>query len=375
MNLHAAHTVDLLTVVGARPQFIKSAALTRALPMAGISQHLVHTGQHPDSIMGLNFLEELQVGEPDAMLQPRQDSRSFRLSDMLMGISTEIDRVRPKAVLVYGDTDSTLAGALAAHHAGIPLLHVEAGLRSGDRSMPEEHNRIMTDQLSDWLFTTGPGASLQLEKEGVDHSRIVETGDVMLDVALAARSLLSERIPPRWGFEGPVLVVTLHRPGLVDNPVLLQGALAALGNWRASNGGHVYFPVHPRTERIMKEAGLSLPAGVVDPGPIGYLDMQAALHRASVVLTDSGGVQKEAWYQGAPAVVLRDNTEWTALLELDTCTLFSPGKLMSPEGQGQLVKTLENWSGRAIKTVEEAGLFGGGGAAARIVRTLHGILQ
>lgn len=364
------HNADLLTVVGARPQFIKSAALTRELSDVGWSQRLVHSGQHPDDAMGLDFLSELGVPPPEVQLRPDQTSRSRRMADMLIGIEAEIRKVNPRAVIVYGDTDSTLAGALAAHHCGVPLVHVEAGLRSGDRRMPEEHNRIMTDQLADWLFTTGPAATQQLIKEGMQGECIVEVGDVMLDVAVAARPLIEGRRPPDWPEKGPVLVVTLHRPGLVDQPDLLEGALGVLGSWISRVGGSVYFPVHPRTQKAMEKAGLKLPDGVIDPGPIGYLDMQAALYGADLVLTDSGGVQKEAWFQGSPAVVLRSTTEWKELLEIGACYLADPSGLATPVGRSELLDTLQTWQNVQVPSVREAGLFGGGTAASALLKTL-----
>lgn len=365
--------IDVLTVAGARPQFIKSVAVTRALAARGRTEWLVHSGQHPDDVMGLDFLRELGGKLPDLQLQPIQESRTRRMADMMTGIAREIEKVNPRAVIVYGDTDSTLAGALAAHHAGVPLLHVEAGLRSGDRGMPEEHNRILTDGLSDLLFTTGPIPTGQLLKEGVDAGRIVEVGDVMLDVALAARKSTAERQPPGWQQgKGPALVVTLHRPATVDAPELLAGALSALEHWCAASGGWAYFPVHPRTAARMEAHGLSLPSSVVNPGPIGYLDMQAALYHARAVLTDSGGLQKEAWFQGTSAVVLRDTTEWSELIEIGASTLFDPHTLMDPEAQQALVHRMLSLS--VVPTVEQTGLFGGGRAADRIVTALESVL-
>ena len=356
----------ILTVVGARPQFIKSVAVTRELALRGMDQWLVHAGQHPDDHMGSAFLAELGVGAPDARLHPAQTSRSKRMSDMLAGLSEEMARVAPAAVLVYGDTDATLAGALAAHHHSVPLVHVESGLRSGDRSMPEEHNRIMTDSLSDLLCTTGPAPSDQLLKEGVEAGRILEVGDVMLDVALGVQDRLSDHLPEGWPTaEGPVMVVTLHRPATVDNPDRLRAALAALGRWSAASGGHVVFPIHPRTRGQMAEHGLVLPDGVVDCPPFGYLDMQAALFHANLVLTDSGGVQKEAWFQGTPGVILRDTTEWRELVEVEASVLFDPARLLTLEGDAEFdaVLALE----RQVVAVKGSGLFGGGHAATRVV--------
>jgi len=360
---------DLLTVVGARPQFIKSAALTRALSAAGLTQWLVHTGQHPDDHMGMDFLVELDVPPPDARISPSQQGRSLRLADMIRGVAEQIEQVRPKAVLVYGDTDSTLAGALAAHHAGVTLVHVEAGLRSGDRGMPEEHNRIVTDQLSDILCTTGPTASEQLRIEGVVPQRILEVGDVMLDLALAAKATALNRRIQGWpSGTAPVLVTTLHRPSTVDQPELLQGALDALGLWGEATGGSVVFPIHPRTLKVIRAHGMTLPARLINPGPLGYLDMQSALCNADVVLTDSGGLQKEAWYQGTPAVILRDTTEWRELIQIGASVLFDPAHLSSASGRSNLVDRLCN--APSVPPVEGSGLFGEGQAAKRLLSGL-----
>ncbi len=363
----------LLTVTGARPQFIKSAAVTREVASSGWRQWLVHAGQHMDDGMGQDFLAELKVPMPDARLHPSQSGRTPRLADMMVGLAKQMDEVRPNAVMVYGDTDATLAGALAAHHAQVPLIHVEAGLRSGDRAMPEEHNRILTDQLSDLLCTTGPTATAQLIQEGVDPSRLTEVGDVMLDVALAAGNLAKARLPKGWP-EPPssVLVVTLHRPATADNPVKLKGALDALELWAERTGGWVYFPVHPRTKACLERFGLQLPNCVVDPGPIGYLDMQSALCHADCVLTDSGGVQKEAWFQGTPAVILRNTTEWTELLKIEASELFDPELLVDSNGVQALTGRLQ--LKRSVPSVVGSGLFGEGLAAQRIVAALDRFL-
>jgi len=360
---------DLLTVVGARPQFIKSAAVTRALEGVGLTQWLVHTGQHADDNMSLDFLLELDVPPPNAMIHPSQEGRSMRLADMMRGVAEQIEQVKPRAVLVYGDTDSTLAGALAAHHAGVTLVHVEAGLRSGDRGMPEEHNRILTDHLSDVLCTTGPIASEQLRQEGVPSSRILEVGDVMLDLALAAKMKVQNRGLKGWPTgDAPVMVTTLHRPATVDHPPLLQGALDAMAQWAEATGGTVVFPVHPRTQKVMDAQGMTMPPGLVNPGALGYLDVQAALCMADVVLTDSGGLQKEAWYQGTPAVILRDTTEWRELIEMGASVLFDPAQFSSPSGPSALVNQLRN--APVVPPVKGSGLLGEGLAAQRLLTGL-----
>ncbi len=363
----------VLTVVGARPQFIKSAALTRSLKGSGWKQWLVHAGQHVDDDMGLDFLSELHVPMPDARIRPSQSGRSQRLSDMMLGVAEQIESVNPSAVVVYGDTDATLAGALAAHHAQVPLVHVEAGLRSGDRGMPEEHNRVLTDQLSDLLCTTGPEATRQLLKEGVSKERISEVGDVMLDVALAAKLLVHGRFPPLWPKEASqVLAVTMHRPATVDDPSKLKSALDVLSSWAERTGGQVYFPIHPRTKGNMERFGLNLPARVIDPGPLGYIDMQAALFHSDRVLTDSGGVQKEAWFQGTSAVILRSTTEWRELIKLGASELFDPEKLKASEGASELLERLA--FDRTVPNVVGSGLFGEGQAAPRVLSALETFL-
>lgn len=329
----------------------------------------MHAGQHSDDHMGTDFLVELGVPAPAVRLTPSQVGRTERMADMMKGIGSEIRRVRPEVVLVYGDTDATLAGALAAHHAGVPLVHVEAGLRSGDRTMPEELNRILTDRLSDVWVTTGPGPTERLVSEGAPADGIVEAGDVMLDVALAVKEGLAHRHPPLWPQSGPVLTVTLHRPALVDDPVRLRAAMEALGYWATATGGQVYFPAHPRTVRRLGDMDLDLPAAVINPGPLGYVDMQAALHHASAVLTDSGGLQKEAWYQGTGAVVLRDTTEWTELLDIGASQLFDPNRLLEKDAASDLTAALQAAS--SAVQVNDAGLFGGGQAGHRILEALE----
>jgi UDP-N-acetylglucosamine 2-epimerase len=235
--------------------------------------------------------------------------------------------------------------------------------------MPEEHNRIMTDQLADFLFTTGPEAGVQLTKEGVHEHRIVEVGDVMLDLALAVHPLLDGRSPAGWPSAGPVLTVTLHRPATVDRKEVLIAALEAMRIWMQETGGTVYFPVHPRTRKALDRFGLVLPSGAVDPGPLGYLDMQAALRRAVGVLTDSGGVQKEAWYQGTKAVILRDNTEWKELIHMGASTLFGPSALLGEGGAHGLAVAL---LGEApVPPIAGTHWFGGGTASLRIAETLR----
>ena len=213
----------------------------------------------------------------------------------------------------------------------------------------------MTDSLSDLLCTTGPAPMAQLLKEGVEAGRILEVGDVMLDVALGVQDRLFDRLPKGWPVtEGPVMVVTLHRPATVDHPDRLRAALAALGRWSAASGGHVVFPVHPRTHARMAEHGLVLPDGIVDCPPFGYLDMQAALFHADLVLTDSGGVQKEAWFRNARRRSSRHH-RMAELVEVGASVLFDPARLLTPEGEAAFDVLLAQ--DRQVVSVKTSGLF------------------
>ncbi len=304
--------MKIVTVVGARPQFIKAAAVGRALraPGAGHTEVLVHTGQHYDREMSDRFFEELAIPRPDYELGVGSGGHGWQTGQMLIHIEEVLQVERPAWVLVYGDTNSTLAGALAAAKLGIRVAHVEAGLRSFNRSMPEEHNRVLTDHCSDLLFCPTRGAAEQLAREGVT-SGIHVVGDVMFDAALQFAGLARERSTAlqRLGLAPKTYALaTLHRPYNVDDPERLRQVLDALGRLAMP----VVFPVHPRTRSRLAEIGnpqssiLSLQC--IDP--IGYLDMLALEQNAALILTDSGGVQKEAYFFATPCITLRPETEW-----------------------------------------------------------------
>jgi len=307
------NSVRIVTIVGNRPQFVKAAAVSRLLRESH-EELLVHTGQHYDDELSKVFFEELGIPAPDHELGAGSGSNTEQTARILAALEPVLAELRPGLALVYGDTNSTLAGALAAAQAGIPVGHVEAGMRSFDRAMPEELNRVLTDHASDLLMCSTQTAMDNLAREGV-HGEAHLVGDVMADVSLAFREIAAERsgILGELGLEGGAyLVVTAHRAGNVDVPErleLLVDLLEALPR-------PVVFPVHPRTRARLEAAGLlDRLDGVLLAPPLGYLDFLELARQARAILTDSGGVQKEAYLLGVPCVTLRDTTEWVETVD------------------------------------------------------------
>jgi UDP-N-acetylglucosamine 2-epimerase (non-hydrolysing)/UDP-GlcNAc3NAcA epimerase len=312
----------VLTVVGNRPQFVKAAAVSRLLRESH-EEILVNTGQHHDDELSEVFFQELDVPRPERELHISGGGNSAQTSRMLAAIAPLVEEVSPDAVLVYGDTNSTLAGGLAGAQAQVPVAHVEAGMRSFDRRMPEELNRVLTDHLSSLLLCSSAAAVEQLEREHV-IGRPVCVGDVMTDVAL----LFGERCKADQGplaeagvMTGAYLLATAHRAGNVDDPVRLR----ALVDLLIGVGEPVVLPLHPRTELRLAEQGwlseLQDAANVTVLPPLGYLAFTSLLRNARAVLTDSGGAQKEAYLAGVPCVTLRENTEWTETVDSGWNTL------------------------------------------------------
>src|SRR4051794_14230749 len=301
----------VLSVVGARPNFMKTAPVIAALARrdAPISHVLVHTGQHYDDAMSRIFFEELGVGAPDQMLDVGSGTHAVQTARVMERLEPLLEEVRPDLVLVPGDVNSTVAAALVAAKLGIPVGHIEAGLRSFDRTMPEELNRIVTDQLSSLLFIHSPEARDNLVREGIAEHRIHAVGNTMIDTLVAMRPRITALdAPGAHGLEhGSYLMVTLHRPALVDGP-LLGDAVAALD--RVAEEMPVVFPIPPRTAGAMERQGLAFRSrGVRLLDPLGFLEFLALLEGAAGALTDSGGIQEETTYLGVPCFTLRDNTE------------------------------------------------------------------
>jgi UDP-GlcNAc3NAcA epimerase len=306
-------TVRIVTIIGNRPQFVKAAAVSRKLRETH-EELIVHTGQHYDDELSRIFFDELDVPAPDRQLGVGSGSNTAQTARILTALEPVLDELRPTLALVYGDTNSTLAGALAAAQADIPVGHVEAGMRSFDRTMPEELNRVLTDHASDLLLCATQTALHNLEDEGVrGEAHLV--GDVMADVSLAFRDIAAERSSILHDLDleaGSYLAVTAHRAGNVDPHERLSRLVALL----EALPRPVVFPMHPRTRgRLERDGLLDRLDGLRVLPPLGYLDFLELARHARAVLTDSGGVQKEAYLLGVPCLTLRDTTEWVETVE------------------------------------------------------------
>ncbi len=310
--------MKVLTVIGARPQFIKAAVVSNALRARNIEEFLVHTGQHFDENMSKVFFVEMGISEPQANLEISGGTHGKMTGEMLVEVEKLVIEQKPDWVLVYGDTNSTLAGSLAASKLNVPCAHVEAGLRSDNRNMPEEINRILTDHASDLLFAPTQTAFNRLLSEGITEEKIVRTGDVMLDaarsfekVAFANSSILSDLNLTGQSF----VLSTLHRAENVDDPEILEWIVNGLNE--TSKEMPIVLPLHPRTKAKLKEFGLfeKISSAIKLIPPVGFLDILALQSSSSLILTDSGGMQKEAFFQKKPCVTVRTETEWIELLE------------------------------------------------------------
>lgn len=306
----------LLTIVGARPQFIKAAAISHAIREKyadSISEDILHTGQHYDDAMSGQFFSELDIPQPRYNLGVGSASHGAQTAAMLTGIEEVLLSEHYDGVLVYGDTNSTLAGALAASKLHIPVYHVEAGLRSYNRDMPEEINRILTDHVSTLLFAPTQTAVKNLQNEGFKEEQIVFSGDVMYDNVLHYSSIALQRTKP---LRDSYILATLHRDFNTDNPDRLRHILSALKTIAEQLGTEIVFPMHPRTRKCIDSMMFEpLPKSIHVIEPLSYLETLAALQRCSLVLTDSGGLQKEANFCRKYCVVLRPETEWVELVE------------------------------------------------------------
>ncbi len=309
------NSYKLLTVIGARPQFIKAAVVSRAIAQhEGITEVLVHTGQHYDSNMSDVFFDELDIPTPHYHLGIGGGSHGQNTGRMLEKLDALIQVEKPDWVLVYGDTDSTLAGALSASKLHIPVAHVEAGLRSFNRRMPEEINRVLTDHVSSALFAPTVTAVKHLAKEGIVGRNVHLVGDVMYDAALFYKSRAKQPTDANisaW-VPGSFALCTVHRAENTDDASCMKGILTGL----AAAPFPVVLPIHPRTRVRLAQLGLAIPQNVHVINPVGYLEMVWLEMNCRLVITDSGGVQKEAYFHGKRCVTLRNETEWTELVEL-----------------------------------------------------------
>lgn len=363
-------TARILNVVGARPNFIKIAPIASALgrrPERFVST-IVHTGQHYDDVMSRVFFEELGIPRPDIDLEVGSGSQAKQTAAIMTAFEPVLLEARPDMVLVVGDVNSTIACALVAVKLGVRVAHIEAGLRSYDRSMPEEVNRVLTDQVSDFLFTTERGARDNLEREGIDPTRIHFVGNVMIDTLLRHRD--RARVldaPRRHGLGGDYCVLTLHRPSNVDDTVVFDGLMLAVD--KITVDLPAVFPVHPRTKssiehsavacRLVREGRLRLTE------PLGYLEFMGLMDGSRVVLTDSGGIQEETTVLGIPCLTLRKNTERPVTVSEGTNLVVGT----DPE------RIVAGW--RAVKALESRGgtpELWDGQAAERIVDVLDRVI-
>ncbi len=314
--------MHVLHVVGARPNFVKAAPVLRALKNRGVRQTLVHTGQHYDRNMSDVFFTQLEIPEPNVNLGVGSGSHAAQTAEIMIRFEPVVIDTKPDIVLVYGDVNSTVAAALVCSKLLIRVGHVEAGLRSFDRTMPEEINRIVTDRLSDLLFTPSEDGDANLKQEGVAPEKIHRVGNVMIDSLV--QFLPAAAACSRNGYPERYALVTLHRPANVDDPKNLERVLSAL--IEASEGLDIIFPVHPRTRQRISEFGISTQKlHLLEPVP--YLEFLALQSRASVVITDSGGIQEETTYLGVPCLTLRPNTERPITVTVGTNVLVGDDEI------------------------------------------------
>lgn len=355
--------MKILTVIGARPQFIKAASVSRAISEFGTaSEVLVHTGQHYDANMSEVFFAELAIPTPKYHLGIGSGPHGAQTGRMLEAIEGVLLTEQPDWVLVYGDTNSTLAGALAAVKLHIPVAHVEAGLRSFNRQMPEEINRVLTDHASDMLFAPTEAAVDNLVREGIADRKVHQVGDVMFDAALyyAKRATERSNLLERLSLDPKSYVLaTVHRAENTDHPERLRAIFAGLSE--VADALPVVLPLHPRTRRYLAELAIDASRlRLLDP--VGYLDMVMLEKHARLIATDSGGVQKEAYFYRVPCVTLRDETEWVELVEHGWNRLVPP---LSPASISQTI--LQNLDTQGA----EIALYGEGRAAYQIVEALQ----
>lgn len=355
----------ILTIIGARPQFIKASVVSRAISeIDGLQEVIVHTGQHFDANMSDIFFEQLGIPRPHHALEIHGGSHGAMTGRMLEAVEQVLLQELPDVVLVYGDTNSTLAGALAAAKLDIPVAHVEAGLRSFNMKMPEEINRTLTDRISRWLFTPTHTASANLLREGYAQSSITEVGDVMYDVALhhGTRVQAGTGLMAALGLtEKGYVLATIHRQENTDHPHRLATIVEAL--IATARSLPVVWPLHPRTRAQLQKAGLleALTRQVTLIDPLGYLDMVQLEKFAALIATDSGGVQKEAFFYQVPCITLRDETEWVELVQAGW------NRLAPPKDAGSVQAAIEAALGSRGQDVQP---YGAGDAARRVATSV-----
>ncbi|MBM62059.1 MAG: UDP-N-acetylglucosamine 2-epimerase (non-hydrolyzing) [Acidobacteria bacterium] len=357
--------MKIATVLGARPQFIKAAPVSREISLdPALREVIIHTGQHYDYNMSKCFFDDLGIPEPVCNLEVGSASHGRQTGEMVIGIERVLMEERPDLVLVYGDTNSTLAGALVAVKLHVPIAHVEAGLRSFNRRMPEESNRVVTDHLSDLLFCPTDKSVANLARESV-FGRVHLVGDVMRDCysffrdrAQEHSTVLEDLGLQELGSTEPYCLATIHRPENTDDPARMDAILQGL----SQVGTQVIIPLHPRTRAYLEKQGSRIGPNIRTVQPLAYFDMLILEANAEVILTDSGGIQKEAFFAGVPCVTMRDETEWVELVEggYNTLTGADPGRI---------VRAVESSKERVLDFGVD--IYGQGDSAVKIVETIR----
>ena len=358
-RLIASMTSSIVHLVGARPNFMKAAPVIRACAEVGLNQRIVHTGQHYSEALSDVFFRELELPEPDLNLGVGSGSHAAQTAATMTALASALPNLDPSILVLYGDVNSTLAGALVASKAHLPFAHVEAGLRSFDRTMPEEINRVVVDILADLLFTTSPEALGNLLREGVDQGRVQFVGNPMIDTLVRLRDRFDGAAArQRFGLGERYGVVTLHRPSNVDNP---EAARAAVDGLRAaSEQVPLIIPLHPRGRATLEAAGLVDGPRLAIVEPIGYLEFMSLVSGAALVITDSGGIQEETTILGIPCLTLRPNTERPITITHGTNRLVSTADLPNATADalaGRMARPAEPpplWDGRAGERVAAA---------------------
>lgn len=345
----------ILTVIGARPQFIKAAVVSKAFAESKIDEKIIHTGQHYDERMSQIFWSEMGIPKPFKNLQAGSGSHARQTGEMMVGIEDISIELKPDAIMVYGDTNSTIAAALVASKLHIPLVHIEAGLRSFNMKMPEEVNRIVTDRLSNFLFCSSAEGVTQLAKEGITEN-VFDVGDVMYDAQLIFTPLakstvqLTSILPfaPQ-----PFVLATIHRPSNTDDPQNLASIVGAFESFNMP----VLWPVHPRNKNML--ANLHIPANLYTIDPLSYFEMQVAVESCARICTDSGGLQKEAYWAKKPCITLREETEWVETVH-DNWNIIT----------GPSLPNIQNAFAQTVNAQTWTPLYGDGRAAQKIASVI-----
>lgn len=345
--------MTVLTILGARPQFIKAAALSKALAKEGITEVLVHTGQHYDANMSADFFAELGLAEPKHHLAINGGSDNEQTARMMLALEPILEAENPDLVIVFGDTNTTLAGALSSKKLKLPLAHIEAGMRSYLPNQPEEVNRVLSDRISDLCFTSSALSQQILLKEGIPSSQVFNCGDLMYDLFL--KHWEEKSLPADATLTKNFALLTFHRQENVDDPKRLRAWVGALNE--LAKEIDLVCPLHPRTRKKLAESKLHLEAHIIAPQP--YLNILGLIDAAQIVITDSGGLQKETYFGRKACLTLRAATEWTELIESGTNRLCTPDNL------------LENYRALSTKDLQFSNLYGDGKSAQAIAHEIR----